>query len=268
MIAIIGGGRMGRGLAQALSASGERCHLWSRKEATGAVADAVAGADTIILAVPDDAIAIVARDLATADAVTADQVVLHLSGLHGRKALAPLVSTGAALGSLHPLQAVADPETAGARWQGAYAAVEGEVRAMEAAEGIALRLGLRPFRIDSAAKAEYHAAAVMAGNYVVVLAGLAARLARDAGVPVELADRVYLPLMAGAVENLKTQTPALAITGPVRRGDAATVQAHLAALPTGDRAVYVLLGLEALRLAREAGLDPEKATAVERALRG
>jgi predicted short-subunit dehydrogenase-like oxidoreductase (DUF2520 family) len=123
-----------------------------------------------------------------------------------------------------------------------------------------------PRRIASAAKAEYHAGAVVAGNYAVVLAGLAARLAREAGVPADLAERIYLPLMAGAVENLTSQTPAQALTGPVRRGDAATIKAHLAALNETDRRVYVMLAREALRLAREAGLDPAKADVIVRLL--
>src|SRR5262245_28958677 len=131
MIAIIGGGRMGRGLAGALSEAGERVVLWSRHEAAGAVEDAVSGAHTIILAVPDDAIGALATELQKARAVKQDHVVLHLSGLHGRDALLALAGTGASLGSMHPLQTVSDPETAVERWRGAYVAVEGDERAMK-----------------------------------------------------------------------------------------------------------------------------------------
>lgn len=267
MITIVGGGRMGRGLAGALSGAGERVTLWSRREATGAVDEAVGGASTVVLAVPDDAIGVVASGLAAAEAVTAEQVVLHLSGLHGRDALRPLAATGAALGSMHPLQTVSDPETAPERWRGAYAAVEGDERAVREGERLAALLGLTPFRLDAGQKAAYHAAAVIVGNYSVALAGAAARLASGAGVPAELAARMYLPLLAGALENLGRQSIASALTGPVRRGDLNTIRTHLDALPGDDRRLYAVLGLEAVRLAREAGLDRTRADEVERTLR-
>jgi predicted short-subunit dehydrogenase-like oxidoreductase (DUF2520 family) len=267
MITIVGGGRMGRGLASALSGAGERVTLWSRREAAGAVDDAVGGADTIVLAVPDDAIAVVASGLAAVEAVTGEQVVLHLSGLHGRDALRPLVASGAALGSMHPLQTVSDPETAPERWRGAYAAVEGDERAVREGERLARLLGLTPFRLHAGQKAAYHAGAVMVGNYSVALAGAAARLASSAGVPMELAARIYLPLLAGALENLGRQSIASALTGPVRRGDLTTIREHLDALQSDDRRLYAVLGLEALRLAREAGLEAARADAVESRLR-
>lgn len=267
MITIVGGGRMGRGLATTLAEAGERVTLWSRREAAGAVEDAVSGARTVILAVPDDAIGPLAEALARADAVSGSQVVLHLSGLHGRDALAPLGATGAALGSFHPLQTVSDPETAHERWKGAYAAIEGDERACVEGERIARLLDLTPFRLGPDQKAAYHAGAVLVGNYSVALAGAAARLAREAGVPVELAAKMYLPLLAGALENLGRQSIATALTGPVRRGDLNTIREHLEALTGDDRLLYAVLGLEAVKLAREAGLERPRADEVERLLR-
>lgn len=267
MIAIIGGGRMGRGMAAVLAEAGERVSLWSRREAAGAVSEAIAGARTAVLAVPDDAIRPLATELAAAGAVEAGQVVLHLSGLLGAEALEPLRAAGVAVGSLHPLQAISDPATAGERWRGAYAAVEGDDTAAAEAERLARLLGLVPFRLSAAQKPVYHAGAVMAANYVVALAGAAERLGRSAGVPEELAGKLYLPLLAGALENLRHQSPAEALTGPIRRGDIATIAAHLAALQPEDRALYSRLGLEALRLARAAGLPPAVAATVEALLR-
>jgi predicted short-subunit dehydrogenase-like oxidoreductase (DUF2520 family) len=98
-----------------------------------------------------------------------------------------------------------------------------------------------------------------------VLASVAEGLAIKAGVPPAEARALYLPLMQGTAANLKLG-PASALTGPVRRGDVATVRRHLAALAPGDRALYRALGLVALGLAREAGLGEAQAAAVERAL--
>lgn len=257
---------MGRGLALALADRDVPCEVWSRGQ-DRPLSAATPGATVVILALPDDVIASVAFGLAAARAIRESQTVLHLSGVHGRNALAALDVTGAALGSFHPLQTVADPESAAARWRGAYASVEGDVRAMSEAEQIARHLGLTTFRIASEAKVRYHAGAVMAGNYSVVLAGMAARLAREAGVPEDLANRIYLPLLAGAVENLGTSGAVKALTGPIKRGDAATVQLHLATLDPDERQLYVALGLEALQLARAAGLDPKLAMGVEAILR-
>ena len=92
-------------------------------------------------------------------------------------------------------------------------------------------------------------------------------MARRAGVPPAEAGALYLPLMQGTVANLALG-PAAALTGPVRRGDAATVRRHLAALAPDDRALYRALGLVALGLAREAGLGEAAAAEVERALAG
>ncbi|MEP6687401.1 MAG: DUF2520 domain-containing protein, partial [Gemmatimonadales bacterium] len=98
-----------------------------------------------------------------------------------------------------------------------------------------------------------------------VLASVAEGLARRAGVDPGEAGALYLPLMHGSVANLAFG-PASALTGPIRRGDAASVQRHLAVLDPADRALYRALGLVALRLARGAGLADAQAAAVERAL--
>jgi predicted short-subunit dehydrogenase-like oxidoreductase (DUF2520 family) len=231
------------------------------------VEGAVAGAGTVLLAVPDDSIAEVARHLSAASAIDATQTVLHLSGLHDRRALRALDGSGAALGSFHPLQTISDPATAASSWRGAYAAIEGDPRAVAEGRRLAGLLGLTPVEIPASAKATYHAGAVVASNYVVVLASVAARFAAGAGVPVELAERIYLPMLMGTAENLQRQSAAAALTGPVRRGDVATLRAHLEAIPLEDRRLYARLGLEALKLAREAGLDEGRAGEVERVLR-
>ena len=145
--------------------------------------------------------------------------------------------------------------------------MEGDERAIAAAEALAASLrndaGADPLR----AKPAYHAGAAIAANYTIALVAVAERLATDAGIAPEVARRLYLPLIRGAAANLEAG-PAAALTGPVRRGDVATVAAHLAALAPGDRELYRLLALEALRLAREAGLSPDLANRMAEALGG
>jgi predicted short-subunit dehydrogenase-like oxidoreductase (DUF2520 family) len=276
-VTIIGAGRMGQGLGLALKRRGYKVVLLNRgpREVIpplvlhqGSRAEATADAELILLATPDDAIAAVAAGLASERAITRDQVVLHLSGLLDRTALTALEETGAGLGSFHPLQSVAEPATAAERLKGAYVGVEGDERALVAAERLANTLRMVPVRIPAEAKPAYHAGAAFVANYTVALVGVAERLARSAGVSDEVASRIYLPLLGGAVANLTSLGPAASLTGAVRRGDVQTLQAHLEALSTDDRKLYKIVGKAAVALAREAGLSGEAAARVDAILDG
>jgi predicted short-subunit dehydrogenase-like oxidoreductase (DUF2520 family) len=261
-LAILGAGRMGQGLALALR--GHRVALVSGRARSDP--EAVRAAEGVLLAVPDDAITPLAAKLLGERSVDSGHVVLHLSGLLDRSALAPLAETGAALGSFHPLQTIADPRTAPERLAGAYVGIEGDERALELGRGLADALGMVAVPIAAEGKAAYHAGAAFAANYTTALMAVAERLAVRAGIPADLAGRIYLPLLRGAAANLEAG-PVAALTGPVRRGDVRTIRAHLGVLSGPDAQLYRLLAGEALRLAREAGLAPEAAERVADALR-
>lgn len=276
-VTIIGAGRMGQGLGLALKRRGYRVVLLNRTPRElipplvlhqGSRAEATAGSELVLIATPDDAITSVAAELAGERAITRDQIVLHLSGLLDRNALRPLDETGAGCGSFHPLQSVAEPGTAAERLKGAYAGIEGDERALVAAERLANTLRMIPVRIPAEAKPAYHAAAAFVANYTVALVGVAERLARSAGVAPEIAARLYLPLLGGAVANLTALGPAASLTGAVRRGDVQTIQAHLDALEPEDQELYRTVGKAAVALAREAGLSDGAAKRVEVVLGG
>lgn len=278
MVGIIGPGRAGVGLALALTRAGYDVRLHGRR--TKAVPKPltltvgpehvppawIAQAGVLVLAVSDDAIRPLAEALARAGAVSADHVVLHLSGAQGQEALAALVGTRAGLGSLHPLQTISDPERAPERLRGAWAAVEGMPRALAAAEALARDLGLRPFRVPSNAKPMYHASAVFASNYFVVVEAVAQRLLRHAGLSGREAWQALRPLVEGTLENLTRQEPQAALTGPVARGDVATVKRHLESLTHDDALLYRALGRAALELAQKQGMDEGTAARVAAAL--
>ena len=278
MVGIIGPGRAGVGLALALAHAGYDVRLHGRsarpvpKPLTLTVGSEgpppawIAQAGVLILAVPDDAIRPLAEALARAGGVGPGQVVLHLSGAQGQEALAALVGTRAALGSLHPLQTLAEPERAAERLRGAWAAVEGMPRAVTTAEALARDLGLRPFRVPSNAKPMYHAGAVFASNYLVVVEAVAQRLLRHAGLSDRDAWRALRPLVEGTLENLSRQEPQAALTGPVARGDVATVRRHLESLTHDDALLYRALGRAALELAQKQGMDEGMAARVAAAL--
>jgi predicted short-subunit dehydrogenase-like oxidoreductase (DUF2520 family) len=277
-IGLIGPGRAGAGLALALTQAGYSVRLHGRQQKTLpapltlTVGDGVTpppwlgDVDILILAVRDDAITPLAASLGEARAVGARHVVLHLSGVQGQGALGPLVSSRAALGSIHPLQTIVEPELAPARLKGAWAAVEGMPRAVEAGEQLAQDLGMRPFRIATKAKPIYHAGAVFASNYLVVVEAVAQRLLRHAGLSDADAWAALRPLVEGTIENLSRHEPREALTGPVVRGDTATIDRHLQSLAIDDAKLYRALGRAALELAQKQGMDESVAEKVADAL--
>jgi len=279
-VGIIGPGRAGVGLALALARAGYTVRLHGRRkkavpkplELTVGPADVapppawLSQAGVVILAGRDDAIPPLADALARGGGVRPEHVVLHLSGVQGQEALGSLVPSRAALGSLHPLQTIADPERAPERLKGAWAAVEGMPRAVDAAERLARALGMRPFRLTGKTKAIYHAGAVFASNYFVVVEAVAQRLLRHAGLSEVEAWQALRPLVEGTLENLLHEQPKDALTGPVARGDDATIRRHLASLTKDDALLYRALGRAALALAEKRGMDEATAARVADAL--
>lgn len=271
-VGILGAGRAGLSIGVALARAGYVVHLHGRRAkpvpppltlSTGRLPAWLSQVDVIILAVPDDAVRAVAADAAGAGLVHRGQVVLHLSGALGREVLSPLEPSGAALGSLHPLQTLSDPETAPERLRGAVATVVGDPRAVELAAALARAVGMEPVPIAAGQKPLYHAAAVVASNFMVTLAGVAQRLFLGAGLTEDAARKALAALMAGAVENVRTAGPRVALTGPVARGDVETIRRHLAVLRGEDAELYRTVSRAALELAR---LDPERRRAIEELL--
>jgi predicted short-subunit dehydrogenase-like oxidoreductase (DUF2520 family) len=220
----------------------------------------------VVIAVPDRAIPGVAARLASGGLPT-ETPVLHTSGVLGSEALEPLRAAGHPVGGVHPLAALADPVGGLDRLRGAWFGVEGDAAARGLAERIVAACGGHVLAVSPGGKPLYHAAAVFASNYAVALLAVAERLMEEAGVAARDARPALAALAEGAVANVRERGPAAALTGPVARGDEATLRLHLARLSADVRPVYSLLGREALRLAREAGLDDAAAGRVLRALR-
>lgn len=269
-VAIVGAGRVGLTLARALTRSGASVRLLDHTAQPAVIPvveldwhDALAASDLVVIAVPDDALAEVVGKLASKKAIRSGTVVLHTSGLHDSSVLEPLAARGAVTGSWHPLRSI-PVAGEGDAFTGVAAILEGKAAAVAAGRTLAERLEMAPIlELPAAGKARYHAAAVFASNYLVVLAEIAARLARDAGAG-EASGTLFLPIMQQTLANLAGRDPADALTGPVRRGDVGTVAAHLAVLEGDARAAYLVLAREALRLAEAAGLDAARVGAMRR----
>lgn len=216
------------------------------------------GTTAVFLSVPDEVLPDIALMLASQGEAPPGCAAFHLSGAFGTDPLAPLVEQGYAVGTLHPLQALADPIMGAEQLKGVYFAVSGEPAALTVARRILHGLGSTGLTIPISKRPLYHAAAVFASNYLTGLVGVAGRLLSQVGVPDEEALQAILPLARGSLENLGRLGPARALTGPVSRGDVETVRLHLRILGPRERSLYVALGLEVLSVAEEGGLDPEQ----------
>jgi predicted short-subunit dehydrogenase-like oxidoreductase (DUF2520 family) len=207
----------------------------------------------IVLAVADGAIAHVAHGLARRSLPPVP--VLHTSGAFGREVLTPLADLGHPAGSVHPLVSVPRGAEDGYRFGGAWFGVEGDVIALEAATALVAAVGGRALIIDAGAKPKYHAASVIASNFLVGLLDVAARLMTESGVDEGKARLSTTALATGAVENVARWGPVDALTGPISRGDLETVKLHLAGLSAHERTLYSVVASEVLSLARRQGLD-------------
>lgn len=217
----------------------------------------------LILGVPDDALQEVANDVARGGPAPRACVALHLSGALSTDVLAPLHGAGYIIGSLHPLQTVADAWSGVERLHGCAYAIAGEPGALTTSRRLVAALDGRPLVIPPALRPLYHAAAVFASNYVLAAAATVARTLAEAGIDEEEAVAATLPLMRGTMDNVEQLGLGAALTGPVARGDADTVRLHLSRLSPPERRLYSALGLETVRLARAVGLDPARADLLE-----
>jgi predicted short-subunit dehydrogenase-like oxidoreductase (DUF2520 family) len=225
---IVGAGRAGGALALALERAGWTVDVRGR----GDLADAADGVDLLVLAVPDPGIAEVAAEVTP----VATTVVAHLAGALGLGVLAPHPRTA----GLHPLVALADAESGAERLAaGAWFAVAGD----PIVEQVVADLGGHAFHVADEDRTRYHAAAVIASNHLVALLGQVERVA-PAGVPLA----AFFDLVRGTVDNVERLGPAAALTGPVARGDWATVERHLAALDQAERPAYEAMAEAARRL--------------------
>lgn len=221
--------------------------------------------EPVILAVPDDRIHTVASALAERGAGPKGAVALHLSGALSAAVMSPLVDAGYSTGTLHPLQAIAQPDRAAPRLSRSWFAVSGDPQAEHTARALVRMLGARTLDIPESQRALYHAAAVLVSNSLPALLATGARLLAEAGVEPDAADQAMVPLVTSALDNVLAVGPVQALTGPVARGDVQTVRKNLRSLPADARELYVALARSILRLASDQ-IGPERVESMNQAL--
>ncbi len=249
-VGVVGAGRVGAVLGAALRAAGhDLVALSAVSDASLQRAadllpgvpvlspeDVVRAADLVLLAVPDDALTGLVSGLAELDAFRPGQLLAHVSGRHGLAALAP--ARGTLPLALHPVLPFSGTDVDLARLTGVCFGVTAPEVLRPIAEALVLEMGGEPVWVPDELRPLWHAALAHAANHLVTLVTSASDLLRTAGA--ENPGAVLAPLLSAALDGALRAGDA-ALTGPVSRGDAGTVAAHLAVLPDDVRPAYLAL---------------------------
>lgn len=266
-IAIIGAGKVGKGLSRALRGGSHPASL--RPLRRGLPRRRLVAA-LVVLAVRDNAIEPLVAALSDSDVLPARSAVVHVAGALDPEVLAPLRAHCAGVGQAHPMISFASSRAL-PTLRGGHMLVSGDAIAVRRARTLARALGMVPREWPGVDRAGYHAAGGLVANGATALAAGGARLLQEAGVPADDVPRVLGPLLRSVAENIEKLGLPEALTGPVRRGDASSVERHLERIvATAPELVGLYLASAAaqLPLARALGdADPEAFEAVERVLR-
>jgi predicted short-subunit dehydrogenase-like oxidoreductase (DUF2520 family) len=243
---VVGAGPVATALAGALRLGGVPVlGLWARKPPTARAAGSAAGvaafssappdilleARVVLLAVRDAAVAEVAQTLVGTGLVNKRHVLLHCAGAaSAQELLGAVADKVGGIGTLHPLQAIADGRTAMRTLKGTVFGVEGDDNGRATATTLVGALGGIVLALDSTQMASYHCAAALASNYIVSAIDAAAQVLAGAGVSPTQAAQALVPLAEGALRNIAAKGTTEGLTGPIRRGDSQTIQRHLDAL--------------------------------------
>ena len=257
-LSIIGAGRTGRTLGRLARRAGYeigpvvcRTAAHAREAArfigAGRPGTEPLGSELTIIAVPDAEIPAIVRSLRAPRGA----VVAHTCAALGADALRPRRPAGA----IHPLRSFGDPALAAAGFAGTACAIDGDAAAVKVLERFAAAIGGRPLRVRRGRKALYHAGAVFASNYLVAGLDAAIRLFGRAGIPKADAEAALSKLAEGTLANVASVGIPAALTGPIERGDEATVRLHVAALAAmpGLLGPYLALGGLTVGVARAKG---------------
>jgi predicted short-subunit dehydrogenase-like oxidoreductase (DUF2520 family) len=271
-IAIYGMGRFGRAFAAALDARrlplvrvGGRSpapECWQTRYARGpeAFTRGLKPGTLIVIAVPDDSLSGVARELA-AQPGARECLFAHSSGVRGPEAILPL--TG---GVFHILQSF-PPSGGEALIPGSYGTIAGDAKLLDFLRALATALEITVIELTEAQRVPYHVAAVLAGNATVSLLDVGRGILEESGIAPEHAQRMLVPLARGALQNAQALGFEQALTGPVVRGDTGTIRRHLEALTGPHRRAYVSAMQAVADLAERSGrTDPVKLQAIRELL--
>ena len=215
--------------------------------------------DLYMIGCPDDRIRQCCARLADTTLTFDGAAVFHLSGALASSVLAPLRQKGASVASVHPVMSFADAAKAICDFDGTWCGMEGDDQALALLEPAFESIGARCFRIEASGKSLYHAASVMACNYLVTLEELSLQTFEAAGIGRETALQILAPILRGTVENILALDTTRALTGPIARGDVSIIEQQVRNLEQWNpdiAAIYRKLGMATADLSEKQGNAP------------
>jgi len=225
-----------------------------------------ASADVVAVTTQDREIHKVADQISAQGIALEGKVVFHTSGAHASCELSPLDKKGALLGSFHPLQTFPDIEAGIAVLPETYIFIEGDGAALPALRTLASAVGREWKLLARESKVLYHLSAVFVCNLLCALLYSGEGIMKRIGIDIE----PFYPIIRATLRNIEAKGPLSSLTGPVVRGDAGTIEAHLTAMQGMERAreVYRSLSRVALEMAEERGEVGAEQLAALKALLG
>lgn len=207
-------------------------------------------ADIYLIATPDDKVKFIAQQLALQGILKQGNIVFHCSGLLSSESLGSVTRLGCYIASLHPLFSFSEPLRDIKNFKGTYCAFEGNKEAFDCLFPLFKAIGAQLFLIDKKDKPLYHAASVMASNYLITLSAVVRDCYSKAGLNEKLSENLTLALMSQALTKVRRLKPRKALTGPLERADINTLKQHLSVLKAFPelKNIYKSLGKATLEL--------------------
>ncbi len=280
-IGVVGAGRVGAPFGAALErvghqvmgvsaiseASKRRAELLLPRTPIRAADEVVKDAELVLLTIPDDVLPAFVEGAAKSGLFHEGQIVVHTAGRFGIAVLDPARGVGALPLAIHPVMTFTGTAVDIERMKGAIFGVTADAKSMPIAEALVLEVGGEPAKIAETDRVAYHAALAWSANFLTVL--IAEGLDQLRALGVEEPSRALAPLLGAALDNV-LRSGDRALTGPIARGDAETVAAHLRVIkernPEVLDAYSVLARLTADRAAAAKLLRPADLLEIQRLL--
>lgn len=267
-IGFVGAGVVGTSLAFLLSQNGinisgflsrnlesaKKSAKFTQSSVFSSYEDVITSSDVIIISTNDSSISDVVNHLSQYRKTLEGKTFAHLSGALNLEVLNPLKSKNSFIMVLHPIQTCPSVSTALELLPKSYFTLEGDEKAVEVGKEIVNKISGKYIVLNNIVKPLYHAACVVASNYLVALSKFSLLLIKESGFPFENYPDALIPLMEGTLKNIKEKGTIDALTGPIARGDVNTVKLHLENIKDPSlKELYKSLGKLTLEIAYEKG---------------
>lgn len=190
-------------------------------------AEAVSRASIVFICVPDDQLAGMVKNIQRLGIDLSGTALVHTSGVYSSEILTPLKGSNGHIASAHPIYSFGQNDPAKTSLEGVFFDLEGDVLAVDNLKKLFQKTGIKSIEITPEQKIAVHLASVFYSNYFVGLSHIAREVLRASDFPEEHFSEIFIPLMESTLTNISSETPANALTGPIKRGDVLTVEKHL-----------------------------------------